>query len=264
MPELPELMIMSNFINHNSTKSYSAIILSEKTKNRINLNSLPKNFFIKSNFRGKELNIDISCPGFYNSLFLSMGMSGNFIISDNISKHSHLIFKREDNKFLCLEDPRRFARWKWAFEWSKNRGPCCITEFENFQFNLEHQLKIRKKIFQKFSISEILLNQKFFNGIGNYLRAEIIGRANINPFQNSFQYLTSHSSIPYHFTHLCRDVIIDFYNAGGGQIKDWKNPNNISNKEFEKTKKFYQNGESLIDKTGRRMWFNSKWKIKNS
>ena len=33
------------------------------------------------------------------------------------------------------------------------------------------------------AICEVMLNQKYFNGIGNYLRAEILFRLNIQPFE---------------------------------------------------------------------------------
>jgi hypothetical protein len=34
-------------------------------------------------------------------------------------------------------------------------------------------------------VCEVLLNQQYFNGIGNYLRAEILFRAGIPPFQRN-------------------------------------------------------------------------------
>lgn len=43
---------------------------------------------------------------------------------------------------------------------------------------------IHKPPFQS-PIAEVLLNQNFFNGIGNYLRAEILHRAGISPFQKA-------------------------------------------------------------------------------
>jgi hypothetical protein len=34
-------------------------------------------------------------------------------------------------------------------------------------------------------VCEVLLNQQYFNGIGNYLRAEILFRAGVPPFQRN-------------------------------------------------------------------------------
>ncbi len=40
-------------------------------------------------------------------------------------------------------------------------------------------------------ICELLLNQRYFNGIGNYLRAEILCRAGVEPFSKSFAVLNN-------------------------------------------------------------------------
>lgn len=52
-------------------------------------------------------------------------------------------------------------------------------EYETFRGNVLENLK--KAAFNR-PICETLLNQKFFNGIGNYLRAEILYRCEIPPF----------------------------------------------------------------------------------
>ncbi|XP_009865509.1 PREDICTED: endonuclease 8-like 1, partial [Apaloderma vittatum] len=62
------------------------------------------------------------------------------------------------------------------------RGPCVITEYQAFRENVLKNLD--DKAFDK-PICEALLNQKFFNGIGNYLRAEILYRLKIPPFEKA-------------------------------------------------------------------------------
>ncbi|NXG78605.1 NEIL1 Endonuclease, partial [Baryphthengus martii] len=66
--------------------------------------------------------------------------------------------------------------------WQPDRGPCVLTEYQAFRENVLKNLE--DKAFDK-PICEALLNQKFFNGIGNYLRAEILYRLKIPPFEKA-------------------------------------------------------------------------------
>lgn len=58
---------------------------------------------------------------------------------------------------------------EWPCPGKPSRRPACSHRRENVLKNLDD------KAFDK-PICEALLNQKFFNGIGNYLRAEILYR----------------------------------------------------------------------------------------
>ena len=78
-------------------------------------------------------------------------------------------------------DKLRFSKWKFTDGFSKNRSPDPVKEYDEFVDNIKKGFskKSSLKTFQS-PISEVLLNQKYFNGIGNYLRAEILLRANIH------------------------------------------------------------------------------------
>ena len=65
--------------------------------------------------------------------------------------------------------------------WSKGRAPDPMFEYEEFRSNVLDNLTDR--IFDK-PLCEVMHNQKYFNGIGNYLRAEIIFR--LVPNKNMF------------------------------------------------------------------------------
>ena len=67
----------------------------------------------------------------------------------------------------------RFGRWELTDLWSKDRAPDPMFEYEEFRSNILANLGDR--IFDK-PLCEVMHNQKCFNGIGNYLRAEIIFR----------------------------------------------------------------------------------------
>ena len=87
---------------------------------------------------------------------------------------------------LCFVDYRRFGTWKINEDWGSDRGPDSITEYPNFRTNVLENLK--DSAFNR-PICEALLNQKYFNGIGNYLRAEILYRCQIPPFTKAREVL---------------------------------------------------------------------------
>jgi endonuclease VIII-like 1 len=113
-----------------------------------------------------------------------------------------------------------------------------------------------------------MMDQKYFNGIGNYLRAEILHRANVNPF------LPASEIITYHLLELCHDVCQESYLVGGGELKDWDNPfkrgygrgrinekmGKLADTSFRDWLQCYgKSGHSIEDSKGRRFWFDKKW-----
>ncbi|AWP08412.1 putative endonuclease 8-like 1 isoform 2 [Scophthalmus maximus] len=111
------------------------------------------------------------------------GMSGffRFTTEDELPKHAHLRFYSTEKpcRVLSFVDTRRFGSWQPDGTWQAGRGPCIMFEYKSFRENVVSHLSDRA--FDR-PICEVLLNQKFFNGIGNYLRAEILFRLNIPPF----------------------------------------------------------------------------------
>ena len=100
------------------------------------------------------------------------------------------------------------------------------------------------------------MNQKWFNGVGNYLRAEILYRLNINPFQPANQLTNQDVDLLCTITHLC---VRDAYQLGGGQLKDWYNPNGLSGDTFKDWVMCYGKLSSMVDKNGRKFWYDPKW-----
>jgi endonuclease VIII-like 1 len=271
MPELAEVKIMSEYINSVSEgKLYLNAKKSPETKVKTEMENpfdgLP--FTIEAQSRGKELMLTLtSIGGEERSLKFAMGMSGNWATSTpgELVKHAHLRFNREDGVNLLMVDVRRFAKWDWTESWSDKRGPCPLTEYEAFVKNIRSSSS--KKIFEK-PIYDIMMDQKYFNGIGNYLRAEILHRANVNPF------LPASEIITYHLFELCHDVCQESYLVGGGELKDWDNPfkrgygrgrinekmGKLADTSFRDWLQCYgKSGHSIEDSKGRRFWFDKKW-----
>jgi endonuclease VIII-like 1 len=258
MPEISEVRIMSEYINQVSqNKTFINIKKSEVSKIKTNLDSdWSAGFKLKSESRGKELILMLE--GFNKSLLTNMGMSGNWVFIKNkiIPKHAHLIFETNDGASLCLVDVRRFAKWKWSETWSENRGPDPVKEYLKFKENILDNLN--KKDFQK-PIYELMMNQKYFNGIGNYLRSEILYRVNDNPFLDSKEFITKNPNL----FDVCKDVILESYVLGGGQLKEWVNPFNEDKITFSEWLKCYgkKNMSTIIDKNNRKFWYNPKFDL---
>ncbi|NWX54442.1 NEIL1 Endonuclease, partial [Promerops cafer] len=141
--------------------------------------------------RGKELRLTLSAldpaagPAAQDLVF-RFGMSGSFRLSPaaELPRHAHLRFLTRESppRALCFVDPRRFGSWRLGDAWQPERGPCVVSEYQAFRENVLKNLDDRA--FDK-AICEVLLNQKYFNGIGNYLRAEILYRLKIPPFEKA-------------------------------------------------------------------------------
>ncbi|NXS36254.1 NEIL1 Endonuclease, partial [Pomatostomus ruficeps] len=142
--------------------------------------------------RGKELRLTLSAldPAAASpppqDLVFRFGMSGSFRLcpAAELPRHAHLRFLTRESppRALCFVDPRRFGSWRLGDAWQPERGPCVVSEYQAFRENVLKNLDDRA--FDK-PICEVLLNQKYFNGIGNYLRAEILYRLKIPPFEKA-------------------------------------------------------------------------------
>ena len=163
------------------------------------------------------------------------------------------MFEAFDGTIICLVDVRRFAKWKWTISWSDNRGPDPTTEFDLFVENL--RTNSHRKTFDK-PICELLMDQKYFNGIGNYLRAEILYRLDINPWTPAREAIENIELL-----ELCRTVPIEAYEIGGGSIKDWKNPYGNQYQTMDEWLRCYGKRAAIEDNTGRTLWFNPKYAL---
>jgi len=260
MPELAELRLTADYIN----ESAEGLVFHRIEKNPIHKGAdieLPfKNgFTLSAKSRGKELMIEIKDRFSKNSMFLlmGMGMSGHFQLTPltEIPKHAHITFYAHGSLALSFVDVRRFGKWKRSKNWSDNRGPDPTTERSEFVDNILSN--IDKKAFQR-PLYEALMDQKYFNGIGNYLRAEIIYRlGNVNPFLSAKEQIEKYPEI----LTMCENMPKLAYKAGGGSLKDWKNP--FTDEYNDNFMLCYGNKEmaQCIDKNGRRFWYDPKWDI---
>ena len=183
MPEGPEIRINSQFINHVcGGKTFHGKPEKSSVHKSPELDFISTNYTIASHCRGKELSLTLQCQEDSNNhirILLRFGMTGKFVFTDtqSVPKHAHLRFYSvHDGKTYVLSfvDSRRFGSWQvMETGWGEKRGPDIIDEYDAFRRNVLDNLD--KSAFSR-GICECLLNQEYFNGIGNYLRAEILYR----------------------------------------------------------------------------------------
>lgn len=258
MPELAELKLTADYINKNTGDTKFVSVQKNPQHKGDELNIPFKKFRIRAESRGKELVVAI-LDRYSDQIIpirMTMGMSGHFKMTNtgNEPKHAHLIFYTDDGVSLSFVDVRRFGKWKQGVWWSDNRGPDPTTEFETFK---EHvYTNINRAAFNK-PIYETLMDQKYFNGIGNYLRAEILYRLpSLNPNTSGRDAIQSHPEI----LDLCKDIPMLAFAKGGGSIKDWQNPFGAEAIQ-EKFMLCYGNKEMAHkqDRNGRRFWYDPRW-----
>ena len=259
MPELAELRLTADYIN----KAADGLKFVNTKKNPVHKGldiERPFKFFrISAESRGKELMLTFKDNDSDDTkkLLMTMGMSGYFALTNtaNEKKHSHLMFFSKDGTTLSFVDVRRFGKWKWVEDWTPNRGPDPTTEFKQFKENIIDN--IHKKPFAH-PVHLILMNQAYFNGIGNYLRAEILYRIpELNPNMPAKEAIEKFPQL----LELCRDIPLQAYALGGGQLKDWENPFASDPEPFKRFIRCYGNPHMarVKDKNGRTFWFDPKW-----
>ena len=256
MPELAELKFTADYVNQVSEGMKYVRVEKNPVHKCEDLDIPFKTFKIKAQSKGKEMVLyflDYHSDQFITAR-ITMGMSGHFKLTNtgDEAKHSHLKFYREDGTTLSFVDVRRFGKWKQGLVWSDNRGPDPTTEYKAFWDNVMTNLtKLKKPLY------EMLMDQKYFNGIGNYLRAEIIYRAgDVDPFLPAGMQFARYPKL----LDLCRDIPLLAYAKGGGSIKDWDNPFGEEAIQ-ERFMLCYGNNEmsKRKDRNGRTFWYDKKW-----
>ncbi len=255
MPELAEIKIMSDYINHHSKKrKFTKLYHVEKGNNPID-SELIEDFEVIANSFGKELQLKTKNDTKELDFSVFMGMSGNwkFVPTQNWNdtRFVRMRIDTDDGNSLLLYGSYMGPKYRLGSFTGVKRGPDPTKQFEEFKNNVLSNLKL--KAFDK-PICEALLDQKYFNGIGNYLRSTILYYINVNPFETARTIIAENPDI----LEFCRDIPIKAYVLNGGQLSDWTNPFDSDYEEFKKWV-FYQKGLSCKDNTGRTFWYDEKW-----
>lgn len=257
MPEGPELRLMVDFLNQHKNQKILYTKKSEVTKIKTQDLTEPHIFRVAES-RGKELilTFDNSNNGKIIRYSFSMGMSGNWLLSETEPKHSHFKMFFNNGKIICMVDPRRFAKWKIVETWNKDRSPDLV--FEPQEWWIHFNKKISNHKYDKIPIYELLMDQTLFNGVGNYIRAEVLYNMDIDPKLTHWEIDTAtlHRAIV--------TVMNEAYLVGGMEMAAFKNPNQIEQpKNKGDWQKCYNKStmSCIVDKNGRNFWYNPKYKL---
>jgi endonuclease VIII-like 1 len=207
MPELPELAIGAQRVNGACADvQFTHISLHNKADTPANCHALDQwqrtddefDFKLVAAARGKETRLQLRHIHSNDVLRLvcKMGLVGKFVIEvgqNAAEKTTHTkgiqlqlssggVGGGSGEVTLTLVDALEFGSVCVGadvdFDWT-GRSPDPTQEFVAFKRNILNNLD--KPVFNR-PICEALLDQRFFNGIGNYLRAEIMHRARVDPF----------------------------------------------------------------------------------
>ena len=224
MPEGPEVKIVADFLN-------------KKLKNKTitDLNYCSKPYKQKYGELIKELNQftpikfeKVFCIGKASFLKIGkhhyfsyhLGMTGKW--SEIKEKHSHLIIKTSDQNQLYFADTRRFGNIKLLKEGDILKKYPKDRDLLNYSTSIKKNVDyLINNIHTDQEVCKVLLNQKFFCGVGNYLKSEILYHSKIHPHKRWSDLNRKE------ITNLCkfsREIMKKAYMSGGAELRDFKNP----------------------------------------
>ena len=194
MPELAEVELYRRKWNCGFGERIVAVELHagkrifRDTKTRELVRRLSGARLISSNARGKQMIFLFSDE---NALGIHLGMSGTLRVEPpnfQPDKHDHLVL-RQRKRALVFRDPRQFGRVRFCHgdaEWLRSERP----EISAARFN-QHYVDDFLERHRRAPIKAVLLLQKGFSGIGNWMADEILWRARIRPNKKAGR-LTAH------------------------------------------------------------------------
>jgi formamidopyrimidine-DNA glycosylase len=196
-----------------------------------------------------------------NQLFnLHLGMTGGW--SNDLIKHCHFRVSNGVNE-LFFKDVRKFGKLKiinqYLFDTKFNTSYDCLNPSYNTTKHLNY---LDEKVSAKKSICSVIMNQKYFPGIGNYVKSESLYAAKIHPEE---KWGNLNKKIKLKLIHNISKVMESSYQSGGAELKDFKNPFKVSSFDLKIYGKKYTEKKNLItSKTtsdSRTTWFCPKTQI---
>ncbi len=145
--------------------------------------------------------------------------------SNDLIKHCHFrIF--DSNNEIFFKDVRKFGNMKIITQSQFNEKFNSNHDLLNKSYNLKIHLNyLETKIKAKKSICSIIMDQKYFPGVGNYIKSESLYASKIHP-EEKWGNLTKDLKI--NLIKNIQRVMNDSYNSGGAELKDFKNPFNTA------------------------------------
>jgi len=257
MPEGPEAKIASDYFNNffKSSNNIKFELLTDYYQNKYGsvFNTLNENIknYSESFTVGKNIFIEINEDLIFN---FHLGMTGGWS-AENVT-HCHFKVTNE-NKELFFKDVRKFGKMKILtkkeFEIKFNSQIDILNRDYNKNIHLEF---LNEKVKTKRSVCAIIMDQKFFPGVGNYIKSEVLYACKIHPEKKWS--LLSNKKINNLLDELNK-IMTHSYLSGGAELKDFKNPFDESDFKLKiygkKETPLKKKVTSIITSDNRKTWF---------
>ena len=200
MPEGPEVKIMSDYVNEVLSGHSIANIECISQPYKIKYGSLVDSFqtFLPFVFKpsfcvGKASFIDFGDQTLFS---YHLGMTGFW--STQMSSHAHLKFITRSGLSFYFHDTRRFGNIKLLSNSNNLFNKYYNGDFLNYDICLEeYSLYLFSTLKTSREVCKVLLDQRYFAGVGNYLKSEILYESKISPFRKLGEIIDSDIQILY-------------------------------------------------------------------
>lgn len=222
MPEGPEVKVIADSLKEIIGFSLIAIEYSEKSRyTKVGLPeiSLPRKI-LDITTKGKKIIFHLSGKMYIVS---SLMMEGRWMWESGKHSDLWLDLKKGITKRLYFDDSRHFGTFEILDSQGlkdrlKEIGPDLLSDEIDIS---EWRTKIRGKRIKGKKIAFFLMEQKYFSGIGNYLRAEILYAAQISPHRQLKDLTDDEVDLLFECS---RDLIKQAYESHGLTIATYWDP----------------------------------------
>jgi uracil-DNA glycosylase len=248
MPELPEIHRFAKLIQ--SIQSHQ--IVSHSGELTSLLPSSSPLTIVTCLARGKQLLLTLRSvsSGDSTTLVFGFGLVGRFALLDEQSAstatHVRASLRLDDTRHLVLIDSMRMASFSKVTDFDRKRGPDPVLEWPAFAQNVRDAIAQRRLSGE---IGSSMLNQAYFNGIGNYLRAELLHRARIFPLDPIERVAAEAPERFDELLNLCRDMPLEILRLDLNKYGD-----EAEQRRFKAWLAVYESGVVLLDKSKRKMY----------
>jgi len=223
-----------------------------------------KKWKLKSSHRGKEMIIKLTSGLETHSIKVNFAKIGSLeyfpidkIDKEYLDKRGMIRFYTEDTVYF-ISDFSRYVIWRWSDEWDTRRSPDVFVEHNDWR---DFMYKNRKIPYFNRPVFDILTDQRFFNGIGNFTRSEILARTRFSPFTH-FSEILSTDVLRDDFFLIVKETMTELAELGGMQFKHWINPYGVNKDKFNIWIRCYNKIPHTYytkDSRGRIFWFMKRW-----
>ena len=260
MPEGPEVKIASDYFNEffSSSKEIEFEIISGYYNQKYSdiFNTISKHLSVfKPTFTiGKNIFLELSNNQIFN---FHLGMTGGW--SNELVKHCH--FRVYDCKNeIFFRDVRKFGNMKIITQSQFNDRFNPSYDLLHKSYSLKKHLSyLEATINARKSICSIIMDQKYFPGVGNYIKSESLYLSKIHPEE---KWGNLNKDMRINLIKNTQRVMKNSYKSGGAELKDFKNPFYSSSFRLKIYGKKYTEENNLITskKTSdsRTTWFCSE------